>query len=294
MVQLKIDVNERLFMQNLKEIQLTIFLYLIFCPLLVAQIGINTHSPNATVDIVGAADDPQKADGIIVPRLSGEQLKTKDGTYGKEQDGTLIYVTVPLQSNNTSAKTINVLEKGYYFFNASKGQEGEWLWLYRGYPQIIYGGEVGSANNGGPLTISSTNGANTTAILLSKNFELKRPCFISFNFSIPITNITLVNLGMPDSDNSKLLATNLFITGGALNNYLVARDGISISNFSSGSYTSSGYQLKGSRSLLLQAGTYKVTLNPLVYAQDGGGIRATYGDNEYTDTVLDIVAFPVP
>ncbi|ROI05115.1 hypothetical protein EGI16_07285 [Chryseobacterium sp. G0240] len=281
-------------MQNLKRIILSLMIVTSFASFSEAQVGINITSPKATLDVVGAADDSQKTDGLIAPRLTGDQLKAKDAQYTPSQDGTIIYVTIPLASGNTSARTVNILEKGYYSFDSSRGSNGEWVRLFHRYPQTLAGGTTGSANTGGAVTISSSNASNGTATLISKTFTLERPGLVSFTFSIPITNVALANGTSLSGGNSKLMAANMFISGGNLNNYLVVRDGISIANSNGAAYTNSGYQVNGTRTISLQAGTYTVNLNPLVFAQDSAGIRATFGDNNYADTVLDIISLPTP
>jgi len=47
--------------------------------------------------------------------LTGDQLKAKDGNYGTNQIGTLIYATSAVAV--TSPKTINVNAPGYYYFD---------------------------------------------------------------------------------------------------------------------------------------------------------------------------------
>lgn len=42
-----------------------------------AQIGINGENPNATLDVIGNPGDPFKFDGIIAPRITGDQLRAK-------------------------------------------------------------------------------------------------------------------------------------------------------------------------------------------------------------------------
>jgi hypothetical protein len=41
-----------------------------------AQVGINTNQGQATLDVVGFPSNPAKLDGIIAPRLTGDQLKS--------------------------------------------------------------------------------------------------------------------------------------------------------------------------------------------------------------------------
>ena len=53
-----------------------------------AQVGINNDAPKATLDVVGAPSDATKFDGIIAPRISGDNLRAK--TYTTDQTGALV------------------------------------------------------------------------------------------------------------------------------------------------------------------------------------------------------------
>ena len=88
-----------------------------------SQVGIDTETPKATLDVAGKPTDMSKIDGFIVPRLAGTELKAKDALYGADQNAALIYVTTPLASADTSAKTINVTSSGYYFFDGNIWQK---------------------------------------------------------------------------------------------------------------------------------------------------------------------------
>ncbi|WP_123868158.1 hypothetical protein [Chryseobacterium lactis] len=259
-----------------------------------SQVGINNTNPQATFDISGAPTDSGKIDGVIAPRITGTQLKSKDNLYTAAQDGTIVYITQPLLPADTSAKTTNLLEKGYYNFDASRGTDGEWMRMFHRYPAIAAGATSGSANTGNAMTLTSANSSNGTATMISKSFTLDKPALVMFTFSVPITNVTLANGTGLSGGSSKLLATNVFLTGPGYNNYLIVRSGSSIVNANTGAYTNSGYQVNGTRSLVLQPGTYTANLNPLVFAQDASGVRAVFGDNSYADTVFDIVALPMP
>jgi|GEM_PF-1533285 len=101
-----------------------IFTIALFCSgLAYSQVGIDTETPKATLDVTGKPTDISKIDGFIVPRLSGTELKAKDALYGADQNAALIYVTTPLASADTSAKTINVTSSGYYFFDGNFWQK---------------------------------------------------------------------------------------------------------------------------------------------------------------------------
>ena len=80
-----------------------------------SQVGINTDTPQATLDVIGKPATPTVLDGIIPPRLTGVQLKAK--TYTTAQTGSFVYVTTPDPS--PSGQTINVTTEGIYFFNGT-------------------------------------------------------------------------------------------------------------------------------------------------------------------------------
>jgi hypothetical protein len=82
------------------------------------KVGINTETPQATLDIKGVASDPTAHDGIIAPRLTGDELSKKN--YTSAQTGALVYVTAPATS--LTKQTVNVSSIGYYYFDGSVWQ----------------------------------------------------------------------------------------------------------------------------------------------------------------------------
>ena len=79
-------------------------------------VGANT-TPSATLDVVAA--DPTNAtipEGVIAPRLTGNQIKAKDNYYLGPQNGAIVYATAA--ANPTSAKTVNITSPGYYCYDA--------------------------------------------------------------------------------------------------------------------------------------------------------------------------------
>ena len=58
-----------------------------------SQVGINTSSPQATLDVAASPSDQVKADGFIAPRLTGSALKSKDNLYGASQMGAIVFAT---------------------------------------------------------------------------------------------------------------------------------------------------------------------------------------------------------
>ncbi|MFV0529864.1 MAG: hypothetical protein ACK5MD_00295 [Flavobacteriales bacterium] len=90
---------------------LTVFSYGI---IVFGQVGINTESPKATLDVV-AKDGV--AGAIIAPRLTGEQIKDADSKYDATREGAIVYATAPVTVATT--KTANITEEGYYYFDGS-------------------------------------------------------------------------------------------------------------------------------------------------------------------------------
>jgi len=84
---------------------------------LMAQVGINNVDPKATLDITAISTDNSTAEGIIAPRLTGNQIQAKDARYTAAQTGTLLYATSAVTS--PSGKTINMTSAGYYYFNGT-------------------------------------------------------------------------------------------------------------------------------------------------------------------------------
>lgn len=88
--------------------------------LIFAQVGINTPTPNATLDVVAKTTDGSKPEGIIAPRLTGDQIKLADSQYASNQKGALVYATAAV--GTASTKTANITKAGYYYFDGALWQ----------------------------------------------------------------------------------------------------------------------------------------------------------------------------
>ena len=84
-------------------------------------IGANTD-PNATLDVVAANPTGQTVDGIIAPRLTGDQIQSKNALYGSAQEGAIIYATSAVTNPTVGDKTANITAAGYYYFDGSAWQ----------------------------------------------------------------------------------------------------------------------------------------------------------------------------
>lgn len=86
-----------------------------------SQTGINTFAPQATLEVKAKETDNTTAEGIIAPRLTGDQILGKDAQYGANQTGTIIYATSAV-TTPSGTKTTNITKPGYYYFDGS-----EWM-----------------------------------------------------------------------------------------------------------------------------------------------------------------------
>ena len=99
-----------------------------------AQVGINTNSPSTTFD-VSKSSVATVADGVLVTRISGDELKAKDNNYGANQHATLVYVTaIPA---TTSSKTSNIKTPGFYYYDNTISK---WVGAFRNnnFPKFFY------------------------------------------------------------------------------------------------------------------------------------------------------------
>lgn len=80
-----------------------------------AQVGINTDAPKATLDISASPLDNEKTDGVLIPKLTGDNLRAKNELYKEDQHGALLYVTEA--DTQPADKTENVTSPGFYFYD---------------------------------------------------------------------------------------------------------------------------------------------------------------------------------
>ena len=102
---------------------------ILFCVTLQAQVGVGNTSPQATLDVTGKPTIITELDGVIAPRLTGDQLSAK--TYTVAQTAAIVYATAA--DTTPIGQTINVTQAGYYYFNgiiwvslAAKPESKDW------------------------------------------------------------------------------------------------------------------------------------------------------------------------
>lgn len=110
--------------------KLVIGIFLLITSTLSAQVGINNSAPQATLDVTKSALSTLP-DGLITPRLTGDELKAKDALYTATQNSTVIYATVAVTIG--SAKTLNVTSPGFYYYNSNLSK-----WMGLNMPRFFY------------------------------------------------------------------------------------------------------------------------------------------------------------
>ena len=134
-----------------------------------AQVGINTSTPAATLDVVASPNDTNKTDGFIAPRLRGKELKVKNSLYGTDQDAAIVYVTEALALGDTDDKTMNVISMGYYYFDKTLGTAGRWARFNTDKPVTFYKSNtnqyVADVLNNNPGTNITATFTNTDSLI---------------------------------------------------------------------------------------------------------------------------------
>ena len=96
-----------------------IYFFLSFISISVTgQVGINTQTPETTLEVVGKPNDISHYDGIIPPRITGNQLALK--SYSLSKKGAVVFATAP--ATNLSGQVINISAVGMYYFDGTQWQ----------------------------------------------------------------------------------------------------------------------------------------------------------------------------
>ena len=99
------------------------FIYILtflFSHLYQSQVGIDVTDPKATLDVAANPTNLSKIDGMIAPRLSGNELKAKDALYGINQNAAIVFATSA--ASPVTPKTIEITKAGYYYYDAILGK----------------------------------------------------------------------------------------------------------------------------------------------------------------------------
>ncbi len=138
---------------------------LFFSSFAFSQVGINNQSPKATLDVTAKINDGSRAEGIIPPRLTGDALHIaeQNNVYGPDQNGAIVFVTVPATAVNQVGQTLNLTSTGLYYFNSTGNR-----WMRFGAEGIplatVSGLDCNSVTNSGTLSLGTIASGVSTSI----------------------------------------------------------------------------------------------------------------------------------
>jgi hypothetical protein len=137
----------------MKKTIISLFLMTIGMTQIHAQVGINTETPQGSLDVAYVASKPTAAQGVLFPRLSGDEIQQM--TVGTPQNGMFVFATsVPTAQ---IPRTSLITESGlYYYFSA----EDKW----RNVNQVISPSSLFSTSysNADMLIANYTGGSGAT------------------------------------------------------------------------------------------------------------------------------------
>lgn len=124
----------------MKNIKLNILLLFVFTILVNGQVGINTDTPKATLE-VKKSSTTGTADGVLIPTFTVTELATKDSDYSSDQNGVMIFIS---EGTGSSGKTQNIFGAGFYYYDADSE-----LWVATGGKEPWYSSssDIGATSN---------------------------------------------------------------------------------------------------------------------------------------------------
>ena len=197
------------------------------------QVGINTTTPQSTLDVTGNGVSTTSKDGVMAPRITRQQLAAKaPSTYGSNQLGAIVYVTdatAPFGTIPSVAQTIEITAAGYYFFNGIlwKNVTDGAVNLYNSDGTLTGTRTVTQGAN--PLTFTSTavNGFSVDGTTLSVDAANNR---VGIGSAAPQTSAHILNTGTGGTAVTAANTTNMAlrlennVNGQAVIQHLLAKD----------------------------------------------------------------------
>lgn len=161
----------------------------------VAQVGVNTVVPSATLDVQSTTINATTPEGIIAPRLTGDQIRTKDAVFLAAQTGAIVYATAAV-TGTASVKTVNIVAPGYYFFNGT-------LWEKMTVPRVVFIASLGNGSGGAVNATIPANGFNTIP-LPSVTTDVGGGIWNPTNntYQVPVSGTYLIKSSLRIRDNS--------------------------------------------------------------------------------------------
>lgn len=84
---------------------------------LFSQVGINTPDPKSTLDIRAKTNGASQTEGLMIPRLTGDQIQTMTNNIQPGTESLMIYATSAPASPTT--KVAKITQSGYYYWSGT-------------------------------------------------------------------------------------------------------------------------------------------------------------------------------
>lgn len=175
-----------------------------------AQVGINNANPNATFEVAAKNTNGSTPEGIIAPKLTGDQIKAGDALYNAAQTGSIVYATDTV--GTVSAKTVNITAPGYYYFDGTVWQKlGNTSPTGTFIPSVVAAGQATSTITQPPMAagtftrwnfVTSTNDGNWNTA--NNTYTIPKTGFYQFS---------LAGLVSPSTNNNSFVWRMRYGTG---------------------------------------------------------------------------------
>lgn len=169
------------------------------CTIIFSQVGINNTNPVATLDVVAVRTDGTTAEGVIPPRLTGDQIKSANAQYGTAQKGTIVYATLGITSVDNTGKTSSITAPGLFYFTGTI-----WQSLSQTSGSALFSGTLGNATASTSASISA-GAFNTVPIsTVTKNIGGGVWNTTNYTYSVPISGTYLIKSSVRLVDGSSI------------------------------------------------------------------------------------------
>lgn len=265
--------------------KIAFFTFLICGVFTFSQVGINTATPSASLDIASKGNTSSTKALEVNNSSALEMVTVLDNGYvgiGTPNPSAQLHTTGSVRMDGLGTNTVNtkVLTTDTTG-NVTTRLTNTLL------PQILAGGD-GTDAVAAAQTISAINNTpGYTNNLTSKSFTVSQTSLVTFSYSLSVLNIltssgsNIFNDGAAKQIGANLIWKNLPAGSSFAVNGILCTNAMPISN-TNNSYTSGTFYQSNSCSIILPPGTYAVELQGFLNAVDNTqGIRATFGGTSY-------------
>ena len=178
------------------------------------QVGINTTDPKATLDIAAKTDGSTQPEGILIPRLTGEQIKNMPVTAS--QNSMMVYAT--LAASPASGIAVNITEPGYYYYQHDAATPANSIWvkvITNKNNEWVYDAATNRINlkrSGTSPFLNTVYYYNATGKFVNKTNTTRNEFDNDLNAFVT-TNVTDTGVGNFNEKGSKDLAALAFLRG---------------------------------------------------------------------------------